>query len=206
MAKGDKFYYDNFAASTALSKEAAAYLVACLENYQPENIEKMLVQMHEIENRADEKKHELRDALAKAFVTPVDREDLDMLSHQLDDVTDEIEEVLQKFYMNNIQVVDPAAVEFAKKIVLSCELLCELMAEFENFKRSKKIKPLIIKINDVEEECDQLFLNSMRALTKNASDPLQVIAWRDIYRCLESCADACEHVSECVGSVIMKNT
>ena len=206
MAKGDKFYFENFMASTALSKEAAEYLVTCLENYDPAKLNDMLKQMHEIENRADGKKHELRDALAKAFVTPVDREDLDMLSHQLDDVTDDIEEVLQKFYMNNIQTVDPAAVEFARKIVASCELLCQLMAEFENFKRSKKIQTLIIEINDVEEECDQLFLESMRALSKEGADPLHVIAWRDIYRCLEACADACEHVSECVGTVIMKNT
>lgn len=206
MAKGDKFYFDNFAASTALSKEAAGYLVQCLENYSSENIEQMLQQMHEIEHRADGKKHEMSEALAKAFVTPVDREDLDMLSRQLDDVTDEIEEVLQKFYVNNITSVEPAAVEFAKKIVTSCELLCQLMAEFENFKRSKSIKPLIIKINDVEEECDKLYLASMRALSKEGADPLHVIAWRDIYRCLEACADACEHVSECVGSVIMKNT
>lgn len=206
MAKADKFYFKNFAESTAFSKEAATYLVACLENYEPESIERMLEQMHEIEHKADMKKHEMSAALAKAFVTPVDREDLDMLSRQLDDVTDEIEEVLQKFYVNNIQTVEPAAVEFAKKIVCSCELLCELMAEFENFKRSKNIKPLIIKINDVEEECDKLYLSSMHALSKTAVDPLHVIAWRDIYRCLEACADACEHVSECVGSVIMKNT
>ena len=114
--------------------------------------------------------------------------------------------MLQKFYVNNIRTVEPAAVEFAKKIVQSCALLCDLMAEFENFKRSKNIKPLIIKINDVEEECDKLYLASMRSLSKDNADPLHVIAWRDIYRCLEACADACEHVSECVGTVIMKNT
>lgn len=206
MAKGDKFYFENFVASTKLSMEAATYLVTCLENYAPENIETMLKEMHEIEHQADGKKHEMSEALAKAFVTPVDREDLDMLSRQLDDVTDEIEEVLQKFYINNIQVVEPAAVEFARKIVKVCSLLCDLMAEFENFKRSKQIKPLIIQVNDVEEECDVLYLDSMRALSKNSTDPLHVIAWRDIYRCLEACADACEHVSECVGTVIMKNT
>ena len=206
MAKGDKFYFEIFVASTMLSKEAAAYLVTCLENYDPANIADMLKQMHQIEHNADVKKHELRDALAKAFVTPVDREDLDMLSHQLDDVTDNIEEVLQKFYVNNIKTIEPAAVEFAKKIVTSCQLLCELMAEFENFKRSKNIQALIIKVNDVEEECDQLYLDSMRALSCEGADPLHVIAWRDIYRCLEACADACEHVSECVGTVIMKNT
>lgn len=207
MAKSDKFYFDNFAASAALSQEAASYLVTCLENYDPAKLEQMLHEMHAIEHRADEKKHEMAAALAKAFVTPVDREDLDMLSHQLDDVTDKIEEVLQIFYINNVRTVNPAAVQFAKHIVNSCQLLCQLMGEFENFKRSKKIQPLIIQLNDEEEECDKLYLSSMRALTTEANaDVLQIIACRDIYECLEACADACEHVSECVGSVIMKNT
>lgn len=206
MAKGDKFYFENFAASTALSKEAAVYLVNCLENYDPNNIQQMLAQMHEIEHSADVKKHEMNEALAKAFVTPVDREDLDMLSHQLDDVTDKIEEILQKFFIYNIQTINPAAVVFAKNIVRSCELLCSLMEEFENFKRSKKIHSLIVELNDVEEECDKLYLSSMRELTKNPTDTLATIFWHEIYDCLEACSDACEHVSECVGTVIMKNT
>ena len=206
MAKGDKIYFENFAACTALSKEAASYLVDCLENYSTDNIEQMMHRMHEIEHCADVQKHEMNEMLAKAFVTPVDREDLDMLSHQLDDVTDKIEEVLQMFYINNIQTIEPAAVEFAKNIVKSCELLCALMGEFENFKRSKKIRGLIVELNDVEEECDKLYLASMRNLSKNPTDALAIIAWRDIYGCLEACADACEHVSECVGTVIMKNT
>lgn len=206
MAKGDKFYFENFAASTALSKEAAIYLVHCLENYDPEKILQMLEQMHAIEHRADIKKHEMSEALAKAFVTPVDREDLDMLSHQLDDVTDKIEEILQMFYIYNIQTINPSAIAFANSIVKSCELLCALMEEFENFKKSKNIQKLIVELNDVEEECDKLYLSSMRELTNDPADVLLTISWRDIYECLEACADACEHVSECVGSVIMKNT
>lgn len=206
MAKGDKFYFENFVNATALSKEAALYLVACLEEYDGEKITDMLTKMHEIEHRADMKKHEMDAALAKAFVTPVDREDLDMLSHRLDDVTDKIEEVLQKFYCYNIRTVAPAAVVFAKHLVKACELLCGLMGEFENFKRSKNIHKLIVELNDVEEECDKLYLASMRELTKSTTDALTVIFWRDIYDCLESCVDACEHASECVGSVIMKNT
>jgi len=206
MAKGDKFYFENFAASAALSKQAAVYLVECLENYDPANLRDMLEKMHAIEHSADVKKHELRDALAKAFVTPVDREDLDMLSHQLDDVTDTIEEVLQMFYIYNIQVMEPAAISFAKQLVNACDKLCILMGEFENFKKSKTIQKLIIELNDVEEECDKLYLDSMHELTKNSTDVLLTISWREIFECLESCADACEHVSECVGSVIMKNT
>ena len=206
MAKGDKFYFENFVECTALSKEAANYLVDCLENYDPNKIEDMLQKMHEIEHRADQKKHEMNEVLRKAFVTPVDREDLDMLSHQIDDVTDMLEEVLQKFYINDVRSIQPAAIEFAKKLVESCELLCSLMGEFENFKRSKHIRSMIVNLNDAEEECDRLYLKSMRNLAKESMNVLAIIAWRDIYDCMESCADACEHVSECVGAVIMKNT
>lgn len=178
----------------------------CLENYKPDDIQQMLDEMHAIEHNADVKKHEMNEALAKAFVTPVDREDLDMLSHQLDDVTDLIEEILQKFYIFDIRAIDPAAVTFAKKLVRSCELLCDIMGEFENFKKSKKIRPLIIELNDVEEECDKLYLSSMRDLPRQSADVLTIISWCEIFDCMEACADACEHASECVGSVIMKNT
>jgi len=206
MAKGDKIYFENFMACAELSKKAAIYLVECLENYDPNEIETMIQNMHEIEHAADIKKHEMNDALAKAFVTPVDREDLDMLSHNLDQVTDKLEEIIQKFYIYNIQSVEPAVIEFAKKLVDSCEQLCALMGEFENFKRSKRIHELIVELNDAEEECDKLYLTSMRELTKNPTDILATISWREIFECFESCADACEHVGECVGTVIMKNT
>ena len=81
------------------------------------------------------------------------------------------------------------------------------MIEFDNFKKSKKIHSLVIEINDVEEECDKLYLSSMVKLTQEMSfDILTTISWREIYESFEACADACENVSECIGSVIMKNT
>lgn len=206
MAKGDRFYFENFQAGSALSKKAADYLVKCLEEYDADNIQQMLVEMHQIEHDADQLKHKMEEALAKAFVTPVDREDLDMLRHKIDDVTDKIEEILQKFFIYDIKVIEPAAIEFAKKIVRACELLSEIMGEFENFKRSKKIRALIIELNDVEEECDRLYLTSMRKLTESMDDIKLLIAWRSIIEHFEDCADDCEHVGDCIASVIMKNT
>lgn len=206
MAKGDKFYFDNFSQCAALSKKAADYLVNCLENYNPSRIEKTLEEIHEIEHSADAKRHEMGDALAKAFVTPVDREDLDMLSHKLDNVTDKIEDIVQKLYINNITEINPSAIVFAKQIVRACEHLCEITDEFASFKKSKKIQTLIIKLNDIEDECDKIYLSSMRELMKSSTDVLVTISWREIFDCFEACADVCEDVSESIGSVIMKNT
>ncbi|MBE6953817.1 MAG: DUF47 family protein [Ruminococcaceae bacterium] len=206
MAKGDKFYFENYATCAALAKKAAAYLVECLELYDANRLEQMLEEMHSYEHSADMKKHEMNEMLARAFVTPVDREDLDMMSQQLDTVLDLLEEVLQKLYIYNIQSIEPAAIKYAKLLVKACDLLGEIMVEFENFKKSKKLHPLIVACNDVEEECDKLYLTTMRELTKNSTDILTTLSWYKIYDCLEACADACEHVSECVGSIVMKNT
>lgn len=206
MAKSDKIYFDNFSQCAALSKKAADYLLECLENYNPLRIEKMLEEVHEIEHSADIKRHEMSDTLARAFVTPVDREDLDMLSHNLDNVTDKIEDIVQKLYINNITEINPSAVSFAKQIVRACEYICEVMDEFANFKKSKRIQTLIIKLNDIEDVCDKIYLSSMRELMKNPQDIFITISWREIFDCFESCADLCENVGESIGSVIMKNT
>jgi uncharacterized protein Yka (UPF0111/DUF47 family) len=206
MAKGDKIYFENFSECAALAKKAAIYLVECLENYDANNIDKMLEEMHVFEHSADIKKHEMNEILARAFVTPVDREDLDMMSHKIDSVLDLLEEVLQKIYIYNIKTIESAAIDYAKHLVRACDLLCEIMGEFENFKKSKKLRSLIIAQNDIEEECDKLYLSTMHELTKNSADILTTISWYKIYDCFEACSDACEHVSECVGSIVMKNT
>lgn len=206
MNKDDKFYFENFLECADLAKTASNYLVECLENYDVNKLPDMLEKMHTFEHNADIKKHEMTEALAKAFVTPIDREDLDILSQQLDDVLDTLEEILQKFYIYNIKQIEPAAIEFAKNLVKSCETLVQIMSEFENFKKSKNMHTLIVFCNDVEEECDKLYLATMHNLTRNSTDVLTTISWYEIFEGFEACADACEHVSECVGSVIMKNT
>lgn len=206
MAKGDKIYYEILAASASCAREAANYLVTCLENYDPTRLQEMLETMHEIEHRADTKKHDMDAKLAKAFVTPIEREDLALLSYDLDEVTDKIEEVLQKFYMYDIHAVRPDAVIFARKAVQTCDLLCSIMEEFENFKKTKKLKPLIDQLNNIEEECDSLYLTAMRELMVTSTDVMEKLSWHETYGCLEACIDACEHVSECVDMVIMKNT
>ena len=205
MAKADRYYFDNFVAAAECCCDAAKYLKTCLATYDYDRIHDMLDEMHALEHKADEKKHEMSAALAKAFVTPLDREDLALISQNIDEVADCIEEVMQKLYVDSIKVVMPEAVEFADKIVGCCELMKEILVELVNFKKSKKLTEMIIELNHKEEECDRLYLSASHEASKN-EDVRMVIFWREIFDHLEKCADACEHVSDCVETVVMKNT
>ena len=92
--KQDDYYFDNFMKCAEYSCKAAYLLKEILTEFQPEEISKKMEEIHEIERQADTQRHEITDKLAKAFITPIEREDIIALSHHIDDVTDKIEEVL----------------------------------------------------------------------------------------------------------------
>ena len=206
MAKADRLYFENLVAAADFSCIAADYLLECLSNYQPENLKQMLETMHTHEHAGDNKKHEMSSALAKAFVTPVDREDLALISQNIDEVTDSIEEVLQAFYMYRIKTVVPEAVEFAKRIIDCCALMRDMLVEFVNFKKPQKLHEMIVELSHREEVCDELYINATMLLQERCENVLDVISWREIYNRLENCADTCEHVGDCVDMVVMKNS
>ena len=206
MAKKDSFYFDNFVTAADYCCKAARYLQACLDNYDPAKLEQMLATMHEYENDADKCKHAMSEALAKAFVTPMDREDMALISADIDEVADCIEEVLQRFYMNRIETVTEDAKRFAAKIVECCDLMKQMLQEVPTFKKGKKLKAMVIELSHKEEECDRLYLQATYNARDISNDVLTVISWRELYDKLEKCADACEHVGDCVETIVMKNT
>ena len=204
--KQDSFYFDNFVACAEDSCRAAQMLKSALENFKPETLKAQLDSIHEVEHSADAKKHEMLDHLAKEFLPPIEREDIVSLSQNIDNMTDKVEDVMLRVYMNNVQDIEPNALKMTEVVIQCCDAVRDLLVEFKNFKRSRMIKHLIIRINDLEEESDKLFMESIRNLYTESDNPIRIIAWRDIYIYLERCADACEHVADVVESVIMKNS
>ena len=204
--KQDLFYFENFIACTDCACKAAKMLEETMLQFDADNLPDRISEIHVVEHAADEKKHELLHVLAKAFITPIEREDILLLSQSIDDMVDQIEDVLLRIYCNNIRSIQPNALKMVNVLVRCCEEVKELMEEFADFKRSKNIHDHIVRINSMEEEADKLSIDSLRELHTTSSDPIEVIVWREIYLMLEQCADTCEHVADAVESVIMKNS
>lgn len=204
--KQDAYYFETFIACAEYSCKEAHLLKEILTEFKPEGISGQLDQLHEIEREADDQKHQMTDALAKAFITPIEREDIAALCSYVDDVTDKIEEVLIRIYINNVQAIRPEALQMLDIVISCCEEVRNLLKEFRDFKRSRRLQDCIIHINTLEEQEDALFIASMRALHTEETDLREVIAWREIYTYLEKCADACEHVADVVGGITMKNS
>ena len=204
--KQDSYYYNNFISCAEYSCKAVHLLKEILTHFNPQEISRRLDEIHEIERMADDKKHELTDKLAKAFITPIEREDIVELSHHIDDVTDKVEEVLIRVYINNVQKIPQEALQLLDVVCQCCEEVQNLLKEFADFRHSNKITQKIIAINMLEEEADSLYISNMRKLHTEGNDVLYIIAWTEIFNYFEKCADACEHVADTVGSIVMKNS
>lgn len=204
--KQDKFFFNNLIEAADSTCNTANYLLECLEHFDVSRIRTMLDAIHEYEHQGDETKHKMSAALARAFVTPVDREDLDLLSNQIDDVTDCVEDVLQTIYVNHIDHIPEEIHTFAKLICRSCQVMKQMIVEFENFKKPAKLHDLVVKLGDLEEEGDRLYLQYKYNILQDCTDALEILSWREILDKMENCLDTCEHVGDCVDTVVMKNS
>jgi len=206
MAKIKYNYFEEFLKASEYSLTIAKMLYEILSKFETNNLEENLKKMHEIENAADDSKHKMHNYLVKDFLPPIDREDINLLAHKLDDVTDDIEEILIEIDILDIKEIKSEAIECAKFLVECCESMLELIKEFENFKKSKIIKDKVVEINRLEEEGDRLYTTNMKNLYKNCKDNLEIIKWSKIFINFEKCFDACETVANNIESIAMKNS
>lgn len=138
------FYFASFSKAIEFSRQEALMLYDVLQGFQPENLPKVMEEMHKLENSADISKHEMMEKLAQEFITPIERDDIAHLAQELDEITDHIEDIILRMYMFNIQSIREEAFDFAKVIIGCCEQLKTALADFDNYKKSKIIpRPLL---------------------------------------------------------------
>lgn len=207
MSKNDALYFENFISCADCACRAAKILEDVLEYFDSDTIEPQVRAIHKVEHEGDLKKRQMMESLSRAFLTPIEPEDIIALSQSIDEITDTIEDVLLRIYMCNIKKIRPDAIQFARLTVTCCETLKQSMINFPYFKKATvSLKQLIIRVNDLEEEGDRIFLHSMRSLHTSCTNPAMLIAWRDVFHYQEKCLDACKHTAAIIEAVIMKNS
>lgn len=209
MAK-EKFNYLNcFIELTKKAIDEADILVEILKNYNgSENMFEQMQEAHEIEHAGDDINHQIFRQVAKDFITPIDREDLLLLASNLDNVLDSIEVAIQHIYMYDVHNILPESIEFAKLVKQSCVALKDCCEALKHYKKDRsKVSDKIVKVNEIEETADILYMDVIRRLyTEDKNKPVKIMVWSRIYHNMEECCDACEHATDVILSVLLKNS
>lgn len=199
------YYYESFPQLCHFSVDCANYILNFFEHFDHSKLQETKENVHLIEHKADEVKHQVTERLLTEFMTPIDREDILNLLRLIDDVTDAIEEVSLKFFLYDYKELPPDSIPFMK-LTLECIKETETcLQHFPDFMDMELMSPLILNVVHLEEASDTEYINDVRALYLTETDGFKRHKAEALYTMLEETADKCREVCKFVQTITYKN-
>ncbi len=202
IPKNTKFY-DLFEKATENIVLAAEKLVELFEDCQ--DAELRAKQLKELEEAGDTITHQILKRLHGSFVTPIDREDISLLAHTLDDVLDFIEAAGRSIYLYHIEEPTERARQLCAIILRMARDINIVVPRLRHHDQFSQIMEECVVINSMENEADDVHHAALAELFNHCSDPCRIIKWREIYQHLETATDRGEDVANVLEGVVLKN-
>ncbi|MFW6118369.1 MAG: DUF47 domain-containing protein [Chloroflexota bacterium] len=200
----DMEFYDFFEQATGNLVTAAEKLVDLFDNY--EDVEAKAKELKELEHQGDVITHEIMARLHRTFVTPMDREDITLLIHSLDDVMDFIEAAGRTAFLYHIAQPTERARELARIVVTMAYKLNEVVSRLRHRDQFPWILKQCVEINTLENEADDVQHAALAELFEVCHlDACEVIKWREIYDHLENATDRGEDVANVLEGIVLKH-
>ncbi len=149
---------------------------------------------------------ELTEHLLKTFVTPLEREDIEALSHALYKIPKTVEKFCERLLAGGEVVRD---VDFSKHISMLEQATATVVATVKELRHGvnlERVKGENDQLQKIEGEGDKLMLETLRLLYNGNHNTLKVIILKDLYELLEKVFDRCRDVGNIVFCIVLKHS
>ena len=161
--------------------------------------------VQELEHKGDKIAHEVEESIARTFVTPIDREDLQKLSQELDDVIDFINGAARACVLYGVERPTVPMVGLIDKLVECTEVLKGALPHLRAHDYAALIEASR-QVRKLEKDGDTVFRSAMSALFKDSAiDAKQLLREREVLDHLENSIDYCQHVGSTLANLAIKH-
>lgn len=195
-------FYDLLERQTVLLVEAARALVRFADGAPAPEVHEAV---RALEQRADEVEGEVEDQLARIFVTPIDREDIQRLASAIDDIVDDVNLIARTLVLFGVPAATPAMAEMMRLLVVLAELL---QAELPALRRHQYAELIALGrvIKDHEKRGDSVFRGALSELFRDpAIDVKRLLRDKEVLVNLEGAIDGFETVGERLKNLAVKH-
>jgi len=198
----EKRFFDMLESQADLVVRAAEALVALFADYRDVGIKRGRIK--QIEHEGDAKVHAIYEALNRTFVTPIDREDIQALASDLDNILDMIDAAATRLDLYGIQAPSKGMVDLATVILEQVRMVRKGVAMIRDMKNADQVERISVEINRLENVADDLMNNSIAELFR-LRDAVEIIKQKEIVENLEVATDYCEDVADHLSDIVAKN-
>ncbi len=189
----------------AATVNQASHLLTRIKIGSTQN-KRLALSVQKLELKSSEFSHLLKREADRAFITPIDREDIHALANSFNAVLDHIENVASSFYLLNVKTNGQEFKAFTELIEESTTILQELAKDLTfKGKYVNRMKVNITTLHQLEKKGNELTRTALMKLFLHTPKPLVVIKWKYIYDDLEKTLNACEMTADTFDEIIIKN-
>jgi uncharacterized protein Yka (UPF0111/DUF47 family) len=202
LGKEDKFF-DLLEASAEEARVSVQALVKLTKNPDQTTLLYDFIQSRRKEKQI---RAQISEAVYTTFVTALEREDIENLSHGLYRIPKTVEKFGERLLLAPQQV---QGVDFSKQINLLEEATDTVRAMVKSLRAGAnldQIKKLNDKLQYLEGEADKTIMELLRTLFNSTHDPIKVIVLKDLYELLEKVIDRCRDVGNIISHIVLKNS
>ena len=195
-------FYGLIERQTELLDEAAKALAQFARGVPAEQIRE---QVQDIEHQADAIVYEIEEQFARVFVTPIDREDLQLLAASFDDVVDLINLTARTFVLFGVPEPTPPMAELMAILV---KMTAVFRAELPALRKHEYARLIAAGrvIKEQEKEADRVFRNALGQLFHDPNiDAKVLLRDKEVLEDLERAIDKCETVAERLKNLAVKH-
>ncbi len=200
----DTVFYDLFEKAAAVIVRAAEAYAQLAADYGNRN--EHVARIRQLEHDGDEIAHSTYERLDQTFITPFDREDIEVLMMRMDDVVDEIDAAAKRMTLYQIPEPTPYLVKQTEILLKACRLVQDAVAHLRNLRRPNGLQEKLVEIHYMENVADDNNHAALAELFAKGGDPLLVMKWKEIYDLTERAVDRCEDIANAIRGIVLKNT
>jgi uncharacterized protein len=168
-------------------------------------IEDVQSKVQVLEHEGDKVVHQLEEALQKTFVTPIDREDIQLLSSELDDILDLTNSAARACALFGVESPTPPMTQMMEILVkASAELERTLPALGKHDYAA--LMATSRSIRGLEKDADMVFRGALsRLFHDEAVDAKTLLREKEVLENLEHAVDRCERVAHTLAHLAVKH-
>ncbi|MBV9155301.1 MAG: DUF47 family protein [Acidobacteriaceae bacterium] len=201
LPKDDTFWHF-FTKQTASLTLASDLLLQGVKRGAPQLVS-VAVRVKTIERESAQTLQELQVRLHKTFITPIDPEDISLLSEHLDHLLDDLEAVAYRISAYQLEPMPSLIVDLADRIHSSAELIEKA---FGMLSINESTEDLCKEILSLEEQTDQAIREEVTRLFAEEKGPIQILKKKEIYDIFERLSDATQELGNALQNVSIKNS
>ncbi len=202
LPKEEHFY--DFLERQAVAAHDGAMALATFKT-EGASAEAVAKRVQEVEHAGDAIVHDLEEALAKTFVTPIDREDLQKLSSELDDILDLTNGAARASVLFGVARPTPAMSTLIDKLVECTTVLKDALPNLRKHAYTELVNTSR-ELRKLEKEADTVYREAVRVLFADASvDAKVLLREKEVLEDLEKAIDHCEYVANTLANLAVKH-